>query len=234
MTGPQSMEARRRGVAGVAAAAALLALVVVLAWWGWSARGGSDPAAPVAESSPSASGPGASPSSPVTAASRSGPPPATAPAQMPAASPIPRGSGTPDVPLPRVDLVDTRDATAVSQAAMTVWFTSDTVADTSLQDAVVRAAPWMTQEFAAAQAFTPVAGSRAQWTEWTAHRAYTVVSLVASQEVGAPPDGDVEAYRKWRVTVTPTGRDGWRGSTAGLGGVRATGAWIGRGGVAGG
>ncbi|UGQ15001.1 hypothetical protein LO772_16370 [Yinghuangia sp. ASG 101] len=204
------------GVGGVLAFVVLLAVAGLLGWWGLSSYSGSNSRSETASSSMPSPPPSAAVSGPVsggpTASAAGSPPPATAPATLPPAQPIPRGSGAPGVPLPRVDQVDGADPTAVSQAALTTWFTADTVVDTSMQDAVVRAVPWLTPEYARDQtSYTPLAGSRAQWTEWTRHRAYTVVALVVASEAGAPPDAGGEAYRKWLVTVTPHGRDGWVG-----------------------
>jgi hypothetical protein len=207
---------RTGGAAGVVAAVGVLALAGGVFAWGLMSGDGSDsgsssPAAVASATSPSALvSPGLSAAA--VSPSASGPPPATAPAVMPTAQPIPTGTGTPGVPLPRVDQVDQRDATALSQGALTVWFTADTTSDTSWQDAAVRSGPWLTPEYAGQQAdFAPLAGPRAEWGEWAAHRAYTVVAMVAAREAGAPADTDVEAFRQWRVTVTATGRDGWTG-----------------------
>lgn len=153
----------------------------------------------------SAAGGSAAPNSPSTAVS------ATAPPYSPQPLPTGRG-GTPPVPLPQVGQVAGADATAVARAAVTVMWTYDTTIDTSPYGASVRAAPFLVPSYAAQiKAAPPVAAPGADWNLWSAHRAYTVVSLTAESDSGAPPDTDTTAYRQLGVTITPTGRDGWRG-----------------------
>lgn len=38
------------------------------------------------------------------------------------------------------------------------------------------------------------------------------MKLAAADEAGRPTDTATTAYRQWTATVTPTGRDGWKGS----------------------
>ncbi|NUU19910.1 MAG: hypothetical protein HOV68_00080 [Streptomycetaceae bacterium] len=134
-----------------------------------------------------------------------------APTSVPPAQPIPRGTATPTLPLPRMDKVQQSDATQVSGAALTVLFTYDTTTDTTSQDAALRAEPWMTAEYAAAQRdAVVVAAPGAQWSMWAAHQAYTVPALEPGREA-APEDSATEAFRQWIVRYTPAGRDGWQG-----------------------
>lgn len=135
----------------------------------------------------------------------------TTPASVPPAQPVPRGTATPTLPLPRLDKVVQSDATQVSSSALTVFFTYDTTTDTTTQDAAVRAAPWMTAEFAASQrGAVLVSGPGAQWQLWTTHRAYTAPALEQGTE-SAPSDTPTTAYRQWLVRYAPVGRDGWQG-----------------------
>ncbi|WP_436774449.1 hypothetical protein [Yinghuangia sp. YIM S09857] len=135
-----------------------------------------------------------------------------APATVPPAQPIPRGTATPTLPLPSTAQVAQSDATAVSSAALTVMFTYDTTTDTTAQDAVLRAQPWLTEAYAAVQReHVSVGPPGAQWTEWTGHQAYTTPALERGRDQ-APPDTATTAYRQWLVRYTPTGRDGWKGN----------------------
>ncbi|MGW0659361.1 hypothetical protein [Streptodolium elevatio] len=136
----------------------------------------------------------------------------TAPATVPPAQPIPRGTATPTLPLPSTAKVAQSDASAVSSAALTVMFTYDTTTDTTSQDAVLRAQPWLTEEYAATQReHVSVSPPGADWTTWTEHRAYTAPVLERGRDQ-APTDTATTAYRQWLVRYTPTGRDGWKGT----------------------
>ncbi|WTW93784.1 hypothetical protein OG216_10505 [Streptomycetaceae bacterium NBC_01309] len=149
-----------------------------------------------------------------TPAASSSAPTTTAPFTPPPAQPIPRGTATPSLPLPSTAKVAQSDATAVSSAALTVVFTYDTTTDTTAQDAVLRAQPWMTEAYAAVQReHVSVSPPGADWTTWTEHRAYTAPVLERGRDQ-APTDTATTAYRQWIVRYTPTGRDGWKGSEA--------------------
>ncbi|WP_125264877.1 hypothetical protein [Streptomyces alboflavus] len=131
------------------------------------------------------------------------------------ASPLPPGaSGTPRGGIPAPDDVDERDATAVSRAAVTVLFTYDTRMDTSSNDAGRRLADagWCTDAYAnQLREATSRSAPGAQWATWSRHRAYTKATARSADEAGKPEDSPTAAYRQWNVTVTPHGRDGWKG-----------------------
>ncbi|MBE1532865.1 hypothetical protein [Actinomadura algeriensis] len=124
------------------------------------------------------------------------------------------GTSTSAAPLPS-DLpapprVDRKDATAVAKAALTIMYTVDSTVDTGLRDAKLRAVRFLTPGYtaevnAAPRQYVPA--------EWHRHRAYLAVRLQSlGREAGAPSDGLATAYRQWKMTTTPTGRDRWRGS----------------------
>ncbi|NUP34832.1 MAG: hypothetical protein HOU01_24435 [Streptomycetaceae bacterium] len=188
-----SPQMRAQGLRGAVGLLVFLALLIGAALFGGCALIGKQNRASDAGASPSAS---------------------TLPpiVSVPPAQPIPRGAGTPTEPLPSLDAQASADATAVSQAALTVLFSYDTMTDTTAQDAAVRAQQWMTDRYAATQReHVVVAPPGADWTLWTGHKVYTKPTLTQSHEP-APPDSDVLAYRQWIVRYTPTGRDGWKGT----------------------
>ncbi|WP_067067585.1 hypothetical protein [Carbonactinospora thermoautotrophica] len=115
------------------------------------------------------------------------------------------------MPLPDPQKVDGADPDAVSRAAVTVMWTMDTTIDTSQYQAELRAAPYLTADYAARlRQYPPVAAPGAQWNQWAAHRAYTTVRLTPGYD-DRPLDTATTAHRQWSVTATPIGRDGWRG-----------------------
>lgn len=143
------------------------------------------------------------------------PKPASPTAASGAPKTLPPGrTGTPHGGIQSPRSVDQDDPTAVSRAALTVMFRYDTTMDTSRNDAARRAAEagWCTPEYAAelrdAAAFS---GPGAEWATWAQHRAYAVPKLTAVREAGQPTDTDTDAYRQWVVSITPTGRDKWKG-----------------------
>ncbi|WP_330346623.1 hypothetical protein OG858_47340 (plasmid) [Streptomyces europaeiscabiei] len=186
---------RRR--AGRAAAAAALAAVLAT---GCGAFGGDDSgsdAAPPKEPTPSGTGP------------------YPLPRDATEAAPLPTGAtGQPKGGIPSPADVDSSDATAVSKAALTALTTSDTAIDTSRNDAGRRTAEagWCTTSYAEQ---LRAAVSRSQpgtdWTTWAEHKAYTRPRLTLTEEAGRPNDTPSTAYRQWTITLTPTGRDGWKG-----------------------
>ncbi|UGQ10360.1 hypothetical protein LO772_26365 [Yinghuangia sp. ASG 101] len=193
--GPQM---RAQGLRGTAALVGFVALIVIAAMFGGCGLIGSP-----AESSNAAR------DTPDTAS------PATTfsePATLPPAQPLPRGTATPTLPLPRPADVPQGDAAKVSSAALTVMYTYDTTTDTTTQDAVLRAEPWMTPEYAATQReHLSVAAPGLEWATWREHRAYTAPTLEPVTEE-APSDTATAAYRQWLVTYKPVGRDGWQGA----------------------
>lgn len=126
-----------------------------------------------------------------------------------AAAPVPAASLP--VPLPGPASVSYTDPTAVSRAAIIIQWTMDTITDTSQYQAELRSAPFLTPAYLAQlMANPPTAAPGYQWDQWTAHRAYTTVSLVA-EPAEQPPDTASTADRQWGITVTPHGTDGWTG-----------------------
>lgn len=147
-----------------------------------------------------------------TTAASAMPAPAPSSTQEPAA-PLPTGSaGTPRPALPDPKAVNGSDADAVSRAALTVMWTIDTRIDVSQHDATVRAAPYLTEKYAAEIKDTPPrAAPGAEWTTWAQHHAYTTVTLKAVRDAGIPPDTATAAYRQWLITSTPHGDSQWTG-----------------------
>lgn len=131
----------------------------------------------------------------------------------PGAFPTSTVSGTPAGGLPVAEKLDGKDATAVSEAVARTMNMFDTAIDFSTYDAVLRAAPYLDPTFLdRIKAAPPVRGSGARWEEWAKHQAYGVTTTQIGTEMGQPQDTDLTAYRKWLVIVTPTGRDGWKGT----------------------
>jgi hypothetical protein len=142
---------------------------------------------------------GQAPASRSTAASRG-----LATAPVPAAS-LP-------VTLPSPQSVNFADPTAVSQAAVIIQWTMDTVTDASQYQAELRSGPFLAPGYLAQlKANPPVTAPGYQWNQWAAHRAYTTVSLTGEPD-DQPADGATTAYRQWGITVTPHGVRGWTGA----------------------
>ena len=155
------------------------------------------------------------PGIPPPASAASGPGPYPTPAGPREAAPRPAGSGgTPEGGVPRAADTDRRDADAAARGALTVMWTFDTTIDSGPHDAGVRAADagWLTTAYAARlRGYRPRSAPGAQWGEWAAHRARTVVTLKKTEDAARPSDTGTEAWRQWTVTTTPSGRDGWKG-----------------------
>ena len=125
----------------------------------------------------------------------------------------PGKAGSPPVPLPNASQVDGQDAAAVSRAAVTITWTMDTNIDTSQHDAELRATPFYSDRHAREVAkAAPRAAPGAEWTTWSQHQAYTTVDIRSAEEDGRPSDSPTVATSRWSLTVTPVGRDGWRGT----------------------
>lgn len=91
-----------------------------------------------------------------------------------------------------------------------MW-TMDTTTDTGEQQADLRAAPYLSPNYLTElREATPRPAPDADWRTWSAHRAFTVVTLEAAHD-DQPPDTPGAAHRQWGLTVTPIGRDGWEG-----------------------
>jgi hypothetical protein len=125
---------------------------------------------------------------------------------------LPAGKpGTPPVALPRAEQVNGNDPSAVAAAALRITWSMDTTIDTSQHQASLRAAPFLDPAYLAGlRQLTPRAAPGAEWITWAKHRAYTVVSLTPAYD-DQPPDTATEARRRWGLTLTPVGRDGWKG-----------------------
>ncbi|MFD8146134.1 hypothetical protein [Streptomyces sp. NPDC059708] len=92
-----------------------------------------------------------------------------------------------------------------------MW-TIDTTIDVSQHDATLRALPLLTPAYRdQIKATPPRSAPGADWADWTAHGAYTLVRLRAANEAGRPSDTPADAYRTWIVTSTPQGDRGWTG-----------------------
>ncbi|SNR35819.1 hypothetical protein SAMN06265355_102119 [Actinomadura mexicana] len=97
----------------------------------------------------------------------------------------------------------------MSQAAVQVMWTVDAAIDRGQGDAYRRARPFLTPEYAARSDAQPLGAVPSAWRD---HRAYARVRLAPqTPEDGVPPDNARTAHRQWEVTVTPVGRDGWKG-----------------------
>ncbi|MEV4003515.1 hypothetical protein [Actinomadura sp. NPDC049753] len=130
------------------------------------------------------------------------------PAAVPSTPPAP--TGTPYGGLPDPADVDRSDPTAVSRAAVQTMWTVDAVIDRGQGDAYRRALPYLTGQYAERLQTLPLGGVPPAWRD---HHAYARVRLSPQTlEDGAPPDNARTAHRQWEVTVTPTGRDGWKGT----------------------
>jgi len=120
---------------------------------------------------------------------------------------IPRG----DDGTPRGGLVDVDDvpntAIAVGAALVRTMWTYDTTIDTTSHDAAARAAPWATDELAAALT-RPAVRTSPRWGAWARHDAYSVVGI----ETVPTPGQDVEPVqrlRTYRVAIQLRGERGY-------------------------
>ncbi|GGX36651.1 hypothetical protein [Streptomyces chryseus] len=137
------------------------------------------------------------------------PPTPTAAATRPPGKP-----GQPKGGIPTPGDVDQADATEVSRAALTAMWTYDTAIDNSRNDAGrrVAAAGWCTAAYAdQLRDAAARSGPGSDWGQWAKHRAYTTVTLQRTEDAGRPRDTPTTAYRQWTLTLTPHGRDGWKG-----------------------
>lgn len=135
------------------------------------------------------------------------PAPAAAP-PAPSATAATSPSPSPEPP----PSVDTQDVDAVARAAAAAMYASDTTLDRSPSDTARRAAGLLsTRTQLTVQGAEPIGPPGATWETWRRHRAYLKVRVARGGE-DTPPDTSVEAFRQLRLTVTPIGRDGWRGA----------------------
>lgn len=135
------------------------------------------------------------------------------PHHQPEPSPLPTGKHRPPKGgLPDPDKVE-NTPDAVGKAGLTVMWTIDTRNDVTRHDATLRATPYMTGKYAKQVRRTPQrAAPGAQWSKWDEHHAYTTTKVNAADEAGEPKGDRKNAYRTWNVTVTPHGRDRWKGT----------------------
>lgn len=117
--------------------------------------------------------------------------------------PAPSMSGLPDL-----STVDGNDPTAVSRAALTVMWTTDSSLDHGGQhDAQLRAVPYLTPAYAvqirAAQPSPPPPDA------WVRDRVRTHVQMRPGEEE-RPADTPTTAYRQWLLTVTSIDAHGHR------------------------
>ncbi|HEX6870129.1 MAG TPA: hypothetical protein VF163_03435, partial [Micromonosporaceae bacterium] len=97
---------------------------------------------------------------------------------------------------------------AVCRAFATAMLGHDTRTDTGPEQAWRRAAPYLVDPLSTQWPQR----ADARWTEWVAHRAWTLVRL--DEWVGDDlPDEPGVAYRSVLASTTPVGADGWRGPT---------------------
>ncbi|WTW97668.1 hypothetical protein OG216_31910 [Streptomycetaceae bacterium NBC_01309] len=144
----------------------------------------------------------------------SAPPAVALPELSASAQPLPVHTDAPAPPgVPAVGDVDRTDAVATARAAVATMWASDTATDASEREASLRAAPYLVPELAAQmRRDAPVAGPGTEWQEWARHRAYLAVTAELADEMGKPPDTTATSVHTLQVTVTPIGRDGWRGA----------------------
>lgn len=148
-----------------------------------------------------------------TACSPSTPPPAAPSSPPVTVVPVPRAPLPPPPPPtapPDPSTVDRNSPDAVAAAVVTLNYALDTDQVHSWTDAARRATPLLTPDYAGRIATAPSPAPDAQWSTWTRHHAYTTVELQPDAEPH-PPDTPDTAARALELTVTPYGRDGWRG-----------------------
>lgn len=138
--------------------------------------------------------------------------PQASPSDTATEAPVARAQWPPGVPHPAS--VRRSDATAVARATVITMSAIDATTDdpgTFERDARLRALPYLSGAYAAR---IRAAGHRPApmdvWRTWVAHRAYLQVRLAPAGVDGRPSDSATAAYRAWRVTVRPIGRDGWK------------------------
>ncbi|MGW9210846.1 hypothetical protein ACWGR4_28135 [Embleya sp. NPDC055664] len=142
--------------------------------------------------------------------------PATYPQPSVSTSPLPAlvgRTGTPSASLPAPAGVDGTSAIAVAQAAVVTMWTVDTELDATQWDAAQRAAPFLTPKYAESLRLSPqVAGPGGVWLAWAEHKSVTTVTTASADDLGKPGDTETTAFHAFTLTITPNGRDGWKGS----------------------
>ncbi|MFI6580972.1 hypothetical protein [Embleya sp. NPDC050493] len=188
---------------GPLAVLASLTIAATLAGCGLGDGGGRENARPTGQPAPTRG--------PVTTAEATPtyPQPSTPTSPLPA---LVGRTGTPAASLPAPGQVDGRDATAVARAVVTTMWTVDTAIDATRWDAAQRAAPFLTPRYAENLRLSPqVAAPGETWSTWAEHKSVTAVVAAPADDLGKPADTETSAFHAFSLTVTPTGRDGWRG-----------------------
>lgn len=154
------------------------------------------------------------------------PPAASAPAVVPPIAPdsktISARPGTPTQagwasgfgapPFPRPSSVNQHSPDAVALTGACAMASADTAVDDDPEHTAVRAAlaGWLTPRYAHAQVHAAISGpAGAEWSTWTRHRAYVVVTARLSGD-DRPPNTATAAARMVLITARAVGRDGWR------------------------
>lgn len=200
------------GIRLAIAAAIVLAVIVVGSVVHHDTGRGQTAAAPTSSTSTSTPPDTTAVSSSVTSAAAAPDPSLAAALPSPTASTtsaaaVPVAAGATVAPAPGAGNDQTPDTAAV--AAAIAWYSSDTAVDAGPNAAAVRAAAWLTPDLLAqVEAFAPVGGPGADWTQWASHRAWLQVTAVLSGD-DHPADTATAAVRQVAITVTPVGRDGW-------------------------
>ena len=104
----------------------------------------------------------------------------------------------------------TKEADSVALYSVRAVEAADTAVDSSPTDAFRRAAAWLAPSLLATVGRHSQVDPDATWSTWVRHRAYLVVRANLAMD-DHPPDTTETAHRQVYATITPTGRDGWRG-----------------------
>ena len=134
----------------------------------------------------------------------------TAPHTVKAVSPAPVTASHPRSataePTPSI-----QEADSVALYSIRAVEASDTAVDSSPTDTFRRAAAWLAPSLSATVSQRArTADQDATWSTWVRHRAYLVVRASLAMD-DHPPDTTKTARRQVYATITPIGRDGWRG-----------------------
>lgn len=139
-------------------------------------------------------------------------PPTPAPRQTPT---LPPGMRQPEpVAVPEPADVDGSDPSAVAIAALTAAYSFDTARDTSSEDAMARAQPWLAGPYD--DDAYDLDGLREDverdWDRWIEHRAFASIIGIDPHTTDVDRrDTATRAERRFYVRMTPIGRDAWNG-----------------------
>lgn len=106
---------------------------------------------------------------------------------------------------------DLTDANAVADAAALMLACHDTQTDSSSFDAMRRATPWL--DPALLDGLPTEAPADANWTEMALHHGWTEVTVETIIMEAEPDLSSTPVILTRMTTATPTGDDGWSGST---------------------